>query len=214
MKETKTTRIILVRHGESEGNERGLFRGRTDFPLTERGRTQARELAQALTGKDIRAVYTSPLIRARETAELIASACDAPMEERQGFTNMALGAWEGHPKTEIAQENPEEWSLWLNNPERLHLANAESFSQVQRRAFSNIQNLIRIHEGETFVIVSHRTILKPLVAACLGISEPYFWRLHFDMASYSTLIHETMRGYTLTLLNETGHLSEIPAEWV
>lgn len=214
MKEKKTTRIILVRHGESEGNEKGLFRGRTDFPLTERGRTQARELAQALVGKDIRAVYTSPLIRARETAEMIASACSVPLEDRQGFTNMALGAWEGRPKTEIAQESPEEWELWMKNPERLHLPNAETFWQVQSRAFSNLQNLIGLHEGETFAVVSHRTILKPLVAACLGIAEPYFWRIHFDMASYSTLIHESSRGYTLTLLNETGHLTEVPPEWV
>lgn len=214
MKELKPTRVILVRHGESEGNEKGLFRGRMDFPLTERGREQAAQVARALKGKGICAVYTSPLIRARETADMIASACDVSIEVRQGFTNMALGSWEGHPKTEIAQENPEEWGLWLSNPERLRLPDAETFPQVQSRAFSNLQHLISQHTGKTFAVVSHRTILKPLVAACLGIAEPYFWRIHFDMASYSTLTYESSRGYTLTLLNETGHLEEVLDEWV
>ena len=214
MKEPKITRVILVRHGESEGNEQGLFRGRTDFPLTQLGLAQADETARALSAREITAVYTSPLKRARDTAEKIAAACGVPMEERQGFTNLALGPWEGHPKTEVAQEYPEEWELWMRNPERLHLPQAETFSQVQSRSFSNLRNLISLHEGETFAVVSHRTILKPMTAACLGISEPYFWRLHFDMASYSILTYEKIRGFTLTLLNETGHLSRIPSEWV
>ncbi len=214
MKEPKITRVILVRHGESKGNEQGLFRGRTDFPLTERGLAQAEEVARALSTRSIAAVYTSPLRRALQTAREIASAGDAPLEERQGLTNMALGPWEGHAKAQIAQDYPEEWELWMRHPERLHLPDSETFSQVQSRSFSNLKHLIGLHEGETFVVVSHRTVLKPMLAACLGISEPYFWRLHFDMASYSTLIYESVRGYTLTLLNETGHLSEIPPEWV
>lgn len=211
--ETKTT-IILARHGESEGNERALFRGRRDFPLTERGINQARALAQALIPLEVTRVFTSPLSRALETAQSIAEAVAAPLETVQGFTNMALGPWEGHSKEEVAQNYAEEWELWLKNPERLRLPGAETLDQVQSRAYSNLQHLINHHRGETLVIVSHRTVLKPLVAACLAIAEPYFWRLHFDTASCSRLLFEGRRGFTLVSLNETHHLDAFSSEWV
>ena len=210
---TRTT-ILLARHGESEGNEKGLFRGRTDFPLTERGVSQALALARALIPLGPSRIFTSPLSRALATAQAIAEATSAPLETIQGFTNMALGPWEGHSKEEVAQSYPEEWELWLKNPERLRLPGAENLDQVQSRAYSNLQHLLHRHEGETLAIVSHRTVLKPLVAACLAIADPYFWRLHFDTASLSRLTFEGHRGFTLVSLNETSHLSEFVSEWI
>jgi len=74
-KDFKETLIILVRHGECEGNVKGVFRGRTDFPLNKRGLVQVQDLAQELRSFPIKYVYTSPLSRARQTAEAIAQQC-------------------------------------------------------------------------------------------------------------------------------------------
>lgn len=208
------TTIFIVRHGECAGNREGLFRGRCDFPLNETGIRQAEALALELKGLGLTRIYTSPLARATETARIIADACGADFETRAGFNNMSLGEWEGRPKREVMEEFPEEWSLWIEHPDRLHVPGGESLPDVQRRAFSNLDHLVRTHPGETFAVVSHRAVIKPLLAACLGIAEPSFWKLHVDTASYSILVHEEKRGYCLTLLNQNKHLAEVIQEWV
>jgi probable phosphoglycerate mutase len=158
-------------------------------------------------------VYTSPLSRARETAEAIASARPCPVETRQAFTDIALGTWEGRKKTDVAEEFPVEWGLWLSCPERLHLPGAETLEDVRRRAFASLETLVRTREGGTFAVVTHRAVVKPLLAACLRLAEPYFWRFHIDNASYSVLTHDRDRGYCLVSLNRTDHLADFVAEW-
>lgn len=203
----KTTTFILVRHGECTGNKEGLFRGRKDFPLTEKGLDQAKRLADALSSFKIDLIYSSPLSRATETARAIAERCGLSFETREGFVDMALGPWEGISEQKIAEEYPVEWTLWLHHPERLRLPQAETLSDVQRRGYSNIEHLAHLHTGKKIVIVTHRSVIKTTLAACLGIADPYFWRVHTDPGSYSKLEHRSERGYCLTLLNQTCHMA-------
>jgi broad specificity phosphatase PhoE len=213
--QTERTRIILVRHGECEGNREGLFRGRSDFPLNDAGLAQAKALSAELARLfSASGVYSSPLSRARATGAEIASAMDVSLEIREGLNNMSLGRWEGRPKNEIREEHPEEWNLWLSNPERLRLEGAETLDDVRQRAFAEVNRLVRLHAGETFVIVTHRAVLKPVIAAALDIASPYFWRIHVDTASYSVLTHEGNWGYCLVSLNQTYHLPSLVSEWV
>lgn len=102
------TLIILVRHGERERNIKGMFRGRTNFPLNERGLVQAQDLAQELKRFPLKYIYTSPLYRARQTAEAIGEQCGVEVKVEEGFNNIELGSWEGRFKKEIAQEYPKE----------------------------------------------------------------------------------------------------------
>jgi broad specificity phosphatase PhoE len=136
------------------------------------------------------------------------------MEISERLNNMSLGAWEGQPKRRIQEEYPEEWNLWLSNPERLRLEGAETLEDVRLRAFAEVNRLVRVHQGETFIIVTHRAVLKPVIASALEIAPPYFWRIHVDTASYSVLTHEESRGYCLVSLNQTRHLPELVSEWV
>lgn len=208
------TTILLIRHGECEGNREGLFRGRSDLPLNDSGKLQAKALAEAVAPLSPARVFSSPLSRATETAQAISERCSVTFEIRNGFNNMALGKWEKKKKSEVEQEYPEEWRLWLSHPERLHISGAEILSDVQRRAFANLNALVSLHRGETFAVVSHRAVLKPLLAAALGISEPYFWKIHIDTASYSILTQENERGFCLVSLNQTSHLEHLISEWV
>jgi len=213
---TQKTKILLIRHGECRGNIEGLFRGRSDFPLNENGIRQAQCLAEEIANLGpIDFIFTSPLKRAFQTAEIISKKNgDVPVTPLQGFTNISLGPWEGRKKAEIMQEYPEEWALWINCPERLKLPNSESIPDVQRRAYSTLEFLVQKYAGKTFAIVSHRAVLKPLIAACLQIADPYFWRIHVDTASYSIMMYEEERGYCLTLLNQTKHLANFTSEWI
>ena len=208
------TLIFLVRHGECEGNIRGMFRGRADFPLNERGIIQARDLAGELKNFPVKYIYSSPLVRARQTAEAIGEQGGAEIKVEEGFNNIELGSWEGRFMKEIAQEYPKEWELWVHNPEKLRVKDMETLYDVQKRAKTCLDNLVSKHGGETLAVVSHRALLKPLISACLNIASPYFWKIHFDTASYSLLSHKEGRGYCLVQLNQTKHLKEYVSQWV
>lgn len=208
-----STRIILVRHGECRGNREGLFRGRSDFPLNERGLIQANELATELKKFKPIKVFTSPLPRARQTARIISQICHISIENREGINNIELGPWEGKSKKYIAQKYPEEWSIWVKEPEKLRISGIETLDNVQQRAKRELENIITVSSGKTVVIVSHRAVLKPLIASCLEINKPYFWRIHIDTAAFSILNYEKQRGYTLTQLNQNRHLSEFVTEY-
>ncbi|MDI9370601.1 MAG: histidine phosphatase family protein [Synergistaceae bacterium] len=207
------TTVLLVRHGECRGNSEGLFRGRTDFPLNETGLRQAGEVASEVAGLRPDVVLTSPLTRAVQTAEAIARECGVGVKVEEGFINIGLGGWEGRLKKDIAKDHPEEWRLWLESPELLRLEGAESMDAVQKRSLEALDRIMSKHRGKTVVAVSHRTVIMPLLAGCLGIRPPYFWRLHMDTAAYSVLNHSEVRGYTLYSLNRTGHLSGFSTEW-
>lgn len=214
MKGHERTTILLARHGECRGNVEGLFRGRVDFPLNERGLRQAAELGSALRPYSPEAVMTSPLLRAKDTARAIAGACSIRVEEDEGFNNISLGIWEGQPKTEIAERYPGQWKIWLENPERLAVEGAESLDDVLRRSMAALDRGVAKYRGKTFAAVTHRTVIKPLVAGCLGIPSPYFWKVHMDTGSYSILVHDDLHGYSLFSLNRTDHLSGFITEWV
>ncbi|MDD3514297.1 Phosphoserine phosphatase 1 [bioreactor metagenome] len=214
MKGHERTTILLARHGECRGNVEGLFRGRVDFPLNERGLRQAAELGSALRPYSPEAVMTSPLLRAKDTARAIAGACSIRVEEDEGFNNISLGIWEGQPKTEIAERYPGQWKIWLENPERLAVEGAESLDDVLRRSMAALDRGVAKYRGKTFAAVTHRTVIKPLLAGCLGIASPYFWKVHMDTGSYSILVHDDLHGYSLFSLNRTDHLSGFITEWV
>ena len=211
--ETRTT-ILLARHGECRGNTDGLFRGRIDFPLNDRGRIQAEELAGAVAPLHPSAVYSSPLLRAVETAEACGRRCSLPVIVDEGFTNISLGPWEGRPKTEIAREFPREWGLWLTDPEQLEIDGAETLKHVLFRSMESLNSLVKRHKGETILLLTHRTVIKPLFAGCLAIPSPWFWKTHTDTAAYSILHFDDSHGYSLYSLNRTDHLSGFTTEWI
>lgn len=208
------TLIILVRHGECEGNIKGMFRGRADFPLNKRGIIQAQDLARELKSFSVKYIYSSPLYRARKTAEAIGQQCGVEIKIEESFNNIELGSWEGRYKKEISQEYPKEWELWINNPEELRVTDMETLYDVQKRAKACLDKLVLEHKGETLAVITHRAVLKPLIAACLNIASPYFWKIHLDTASYSLLSYKNGRGYCLIQSNQTKHLKEYITEWV
>jgi len=210
----KGTLIILVRHGECEGNIRGLFRGRTNFPLNRRGLIQAKELGLELLDFPIVNVYSSPLERARQTAEILGKEIDLKINIDEDFNNIELGNWEGLKKERIAEQYSEEWNLWINNPELLKIDGMERLENVQKRAKKRLDELVQENHNKTFAVVSHRAVLKPLIAACLNITPPYFWRVHLDTASYSLLTYREGTGYCLIQLNQNKHLKDFISEWV
>ena len=206
------TTLILVRHGECSANIEERFRGRCDFELNELGRQQAEQIVPALQKLKPTALYSSPLRRAVQSLEPASRALGLEIHIEDDLTNISFGAWEGRKKADIACEQPELWYVWKHRPEELSFPGMESLDEVGRRSRTVLDRLARTHAGETIVLCTHRTVLKPLVSYCLNMTPPWFWKFHFDTASISILIHDE-RGYSLFSLNRIDHLTQLNREW-
>lgn len=203
--------IYLVRHGECQGNREDLFRGRHDFSLNENGIRQAECLRDRLNNHDFKAIFTSPLKRAKQTAEILSNNKIKIIEEND-FTNISLGEWENTPKKIVQEKYPDLWQLWQTKPERLKFPGMETLAKVQDRSFRALKRIIENYGEGKIAIVSHRAVLKPLLAAILNIPQPYFWKIHVDTAAYSIIEYQPIKGFTLMLLNEHDHLQDFIKE--
>lgn len=201
------TSVYLVRHGESKGNKENRMRGRADFKLTENGIIQAEKLAEVAATWDIKNIYTSPLKRAKSTAEIIGERCDVDVSVELGFQNISLGEWEGQTKEWVKNNYPEEWEVWRKNPEQLKMENFESLDEIQERAYRKLLELIKNNSGDSLCIVTHRAVIKPLIARILRMKSPYYWRIKMETASYSRVIYDGEVFY-MDLFNQTMHLKE------
>lgn len=207
------TKIILIRHGETEYNNKGIFRGRMDVELNENGKEQAHELAQELEEQfDINKIYTSPLIRSKETAVILGEELDLEVVEEDGFNNIDLGNWQGTPKEEIKTKFPNMWKKWVYQPEELEIPSGETLNGILKRVKEAINRTVGENKGKTIAIVSHRSILKVLIAYLLGIKQDYFWKFRLENCSYSIFNYSDDRGYMLTLLNQYKHLPDFVVE--
>jgi broad specificity phosphatase PhoE len=199
-------RIFLVRHGETEFNRLGVFRGRYEVGLNDRGRKQAGEIGDALKEEGIEFLLTSPLGRAVETAGIIAETLNVEHRIDEAFNNICLGEWQGVKKEKVQRDYPDKWRIWQTEPEHLLVPGGESVEQVKERAHAGLLNLVAA-EKSTFGIVTHRSVIKVLGAAILGMQAPYFWRLYIDNAAYSVFEYGPY-GFALLSWNNNKHLSE------
>ena len=199
------TVAYLIRHGESELNRGGLFRGTIDVPLNEHGRLQAEAVGRALAKAKLDAVFSSPLARALDTAHAVALHHRLEVRIEKDFSNIHLGEWQGRPKVQVAKEYPREWSLWVSNPERLLLPGGESVGEVRERAWKRLTTLMTGEcRGQRIAVVTHRTVIKGLLGAVVGLERSYFWKFYADPASYTVVRHSDETGYFLYQLNVTS----------
>ncbi|MFP4460079.1 MAG: histidine phosphatase family protein [Candidatus Zixiibacteriota bacterium] len=207
--------FYLVRHGETLMNREGIFRGRIDAPLNEAGMKQGVELGKALSHIKFDAIYSSPLARSLATASAIMTANpdNPPVEINESFNNINLGEWQGEPKDVIAAKYPKLWQKWVYDPENIEIPGAETFKDIKNRLKAALDEIIKTHNGN-IAIVSHRSILKTLLALFIGLEGPYFWHFHLDNASYSTVEYSEDRGFTITHLNVSHYLTDYVQERV
>ena len=199
-------RFFLIRHGETEFNRLGIFRGRYEVDLNDRGRRQAGEIGAVLGSEGIDFILTSPLSRAVETAEIVSRSVGVEYRIDEAFNNISLGEWQGVEKKTIQHDYPEEWKLWTTEPENLVIPGGETVEQVRQRSFARLAEITR-EAGSTFAVVTHRSVIKTLAASILGVSPPYFWKFYIDNAAYSVFGYDEA-GFTLLSWNKNSHLSE------
>jgi ribonuclease H / adenosylcobalamin/alpha-ribazole phosphatase len=201
----KPTTTLLLRHGQTELSGERRFSGRTDIPLTKEGIRQATLAARRLARSGAAAIITSPLQRARRTAEAVAEATGAPLVVYDEFAEAEFGAWQGLTFAEVAQKWPDELAAWMASPDAAP-PDGESFATVALRVLAGLDKLMAAYRHETTIVVSHVTPIKTLVCRALLAPPEAMFRMNLDVASLCHIDCFDNGSAVLRSLNDTAHL--------
>lgn len=207
------SRVILVRHAQSEANRDSVSLGREDSPLTDLGRRQAAAVADALRGERIAHVVASPLARAFDTAAAIARHHGLEPEADKRLIEMDVGELDGIPFEEARAKHADFFREWIETEaDALPMPGGESVLDVATRAWPALAELLGANgepasesDGAT-VLVSHNFVIKGLLCQAIDLELRFWRRFEVDLSSRSTLARR--RGQVaLYSLNDTAHLS-------
>jgi len=174
--------IVLARHGESQGNQDRLLLGRTESPLTEQGRAQAEALAAAVAGR-VGRVVSSPLGRARATAEAVRAAGGPEVELDERWIEADYGRYDGQP---LAAVPAEEWRRWRADPTAAP-PGGESLTAVGRRVRAALEELVATAGDQPVLVVSHVSPIKAAVAWAVEGDDTLAWRLHLTPGAVTVI---------------------------
>lgn len=216
-----TTRVILVRHGESSYNVDRRVQGHCDLSLlTHKGESMAVQVAGALRGISFDAVYSSPLQRARQTAGLILGNLDHPptLQTTDNLKEISLPLWEGLLFSEVEAKFPDEYRDWLSQPHLLKMSvptdqGAEDFFPVQAvyaQAQKFWQSVLPAHLGQTILVVAHSGINRSLINTAIGLPPEAYQQIQVSNCGISVLNFSGELGQPVQIesLNITSHLGE------
>ncbi|MFB4285403.1 bifunctional RNase H/acid phosphatase [Nonomuraea sp. MTCD27] len=201
------TSLLLLRHGETELSLERRFSGRGDAELTPNGLAQASAAAARLSRDPYRldVILTSPLKRARQTAEAVAQQAGLEVEVYEDLREADFGAWEGHTFTEVQRRWPAELAAWLADPEAAP-PGGESFATTARRVQAAREELVERYEGKTVLAVSHVTPIKLLLRDALLAPLESLYRMHLDLACLSLVEYYADGPAVVKSFNDTSHL--------
>jgi probable phosphoglycerate mutase len=151
-----TTRLILIRHGETDWNVEGRYQGQADPPLNQQGLAQAHQLTQKLQSAGLDMLYSSPLRRALETAQILAEALNIPLHTDSRLMEIHQGEWQTLLYTEIAARYPEVFHRWQTEPWTVTIPGGENIAQVQKRVYAAVDEILARHDGQCVGVVAHR----------------------------------------------------------
>jgi alpha-ribazole phosphatase/probable phosphoglycerate mutase len=169
------TTIFLARHGESDWNVEKRFQGHRDRPLTERGREQAHALADLVGAEKIGAVYTSPLSRARETAEIVAARVGLKVVALPELREVDTGSWSGLSRADVEARFPEGFAHWRSGGSAWE--NGESYDEMAERVIGALRKIAEDHPDGRVLVVSHGGPIRAIHAAAEGLAIQDYRRL-------------------------------------
>lgn len=206
-----TTTLILVRHGQTDYNLQSRYQGQEDVPMNDTGRAQVEAAARHLAGVRAEAIYSSDLVRCRDTARIIGGVLGlepvpAPAPE---LRERDFGRLEGLTREEAASRFPDSWEQWQHHRATWVPPGGESLGVMWGRVLAFTESLWRRHQRETFVIAAHGGPAKAIICDALG--APAETRRAFAVSNGSiSVIGRDARGPVVLLLDETCHLGRLP----
>lgn len=196
--------LFLLRHGETSWNRESRYQGCKDIPLSQTGVVQAEEAARALAGRPLAAVYSSPLSRARQTAEAIAAPHGLRARADAAFREICHGRWEGLTTDEVRASFPDLYAQWRRAPETVTMPDGESILEVKKRVLEGLASLRASHDGEHICLVAHGAPVRLLILEALGMPPERLWAFVCPPAGLSE-IEFNSDGAILRRLNALSH---------
>ncbi len=199
--------LYLARHGQSVANAVRRFQGTQDVALSELGRRQAVALSAGLRGRPVSHVYTSPLARARHTAEIVVAEHGVPLTLVDDLRELSLGDWEGRTVEEIRALPGDPYACWVRDPVAACPPGGEQLTLVQARVVRALEVIAAAHaDGENVLAVCHGGVISAYLAHCLGLPLSSIWRVSVANCSLSAVAPPRVLS-----VNDTWHLAGIDA---
>lgn len=193
--QAEVTRVVLVRHADTEESARGRCYGRLDVRLSPQGLRQAQALAAALAGPPLAAVYTSPLSRALDTARPIAAAQGLEPAVIEALAELDFGEVEGLRYDEIESQRPELFRAWMDEPARVRFPGGEGLPDLRARVVPALAEIRVRHEGHAVAVVAHGGVIRVVLADALGLEDGALFRL--DQAEGGVSVVDWLDGVPL-----------------
>lgn len=206
-----TTYLILVRHGSTAANVARPYRiqgHRTDLPLCASGEREAQAAARFLASSPLKRIVSSPLARARRTAELIAEPHGLGVEPWHALIECDVGRWEGMTWERVEREDPVAYEAFMADPSTVGYPEGESYRGVQQRVAPAFEQLLRDSAGTTLVVVGHNIVNRAYLASLLGVPIAEARRIPQNNGGIN-LIRGTPDETKVLTVNSTVHLEEI-----
>lgn len=202
------TLMYLVRHGATEANlaRPARLQGRSDVPLAAFGVGQAEATRDALSHRQFVAAYTSPLLRARQTAEIIAPYLKP--QSLDAIRECDVGRWEGLDWDAIRRDDADAYARYMENPAKHGYPGGETFTDVLARTTPAFTQLFRKHQGQAFLVVSHHVVNRTYLAATLGLPNQAGRSIALDNCGISVVV-QTAERTRVKMWNATVHLREL-----
>jgi probable phosphoglycerate mutase len=161
------TTIVMIRHGETDWNRENRFQGHADTELNEAGRAQARALALELANESFRAVFSSPLLRAYETAMILAERCTLAVEHAAALMEVDVGSWSGLTREEVEARFPDGFRRWLEYGHGWD--DGESYEELGARVVAGLLRIAEAHPHGTVLAVTHGGPIRSALAVAHGV---------------------------------------------
>lgn len=203
------TTVILIRHGETDWNLEGRFRGNASVPLNARGLREAELTAHHVAASwRVDAIYSSPIVRALQTAQPLGDLTGMRVEVSPGFTDLHFGVWEGHTASEVALSHPEMLETWMREPASLRIPEGETLAEVEARATHALSGIVLRHRGQTVAVVSHTGVNRLVILKALRASPNALWHVGQDTCAVNILRAEHGAIDVLSI-NHRWHLAPL-----
>ena len=182
------TTIVLIRHGETDWNVIGRYQGQADPPLNSNGIQQAHQLAKELSQSSIDVIYTSPLLRTKETAEIISAESGIQQIDEPRLMEIHQGDWQTRLRSEIEDLYPELFAAWETTPWDVSPPGGENLNEVQIRVYDAVDDILSRNPDRKIGLVTHRIPIALIKVRFQGMDPDIVRTIHLPNAYSEEII--------------------------
>lgn len=198
-------RLILIRHGQTDYSSQNRYCGFSNPPLNDKGIWQAEKLAVRLKDTKTDKVYSSDLIRAYQTANIIFG--DNPIEKTPDLREMNFGLFEGLKYEQLVGNYPELYGDWVDNPEKIKTPNGEGLGDLSKRVEQRLSFIISQHEDRTLAVVTHSGPIRIVLCKALKFDLKMFWQIEQQFCALNIIDYAEKAQPRVVKMNDASHLS-------